>query len=152
VSAINYSSIDHTFPIASQDNSTLGFRNNFTFIKDALQVAKTEITTLEKSHIYSIISASGGACTIDVTDGGYCRVTAEQATTFTFTNWPATYFELMLEVESDNISVGYVLSFPNTLNVGTLTAEYTMTVGKTSIFKIWYNGTITFVHRVGEFA
>lgn len=50
-SNINYTTIDESFPIAGQDNNTAGFRDNFTSIKTAFQVAKTEITTLQSNSL-----------------------------------------------------------------------------------------------------
>ena len=50
-SAINYSGIDPTFPIAGQDNDSQGFRDNFGTIQTALEVAKTEITGLQTNVV-----------------------------------------------------------------------------------------------------
>ena len=38
---------DEAFPVAGQDNDSQGFRTNFNVTKVALELAKTEITTLE---------------------------------------------------------------------------------------------------------
>lgn len=46
-SAINFSSIDATFPVAGQDNNSQGFRDNFSYIKNGLATASTEISTLQ---------------------------------------------------------------------------------------------------------
>ena len=46
-SAINTDNISGTFPVAGQDNNSQGFRDNFTNIKAGLNVAKSEITTLQ---------------------------------------------------------------------------------------------------------
>lgn len=45
-SAINYTTIDISFPAAGQDNDSQGFRDNFARIKTALGTAQTEITYL----------------------------------------------------------------------------------------------------------
>jgi len=50
-SAINFNSIDGNFPIAGQDNDSRGFRENFTFIKDSLAIASTEISDLQKHAV-----------------------------------------------------------------------------------------------------
>lgn len=47
MSNIIFGTIDQTFPIAGQDNSSQGFRTNFSIIKSALETAKNEITDLE---------------------------------------------------------------------------------------------------------
>lgn len=46
-SEINYSSIDETFPLAGKDNDSQGFRDNFGYVKNSLQAAKSEIETLQ---------------------------------------------------------------------------------------------------------
>lgn len=46
-SNINYTSIDETFPIAGKDNDTQGFRDNFGYVKNSLQAAKSEIEDLQ---------------------------------------------------------------------------------------------------------
>lgn len=50
-SNINFNNIDGAYPIAGQDNSTQGFRTNFTNIKNNLQIASTEITDLQNKVI-----------------------------------------------------------------------------------------------------
>lgn len=46
-SQINYSAINSTYPVASQDNNTQGFRDNFAATKTTLQYANSEITDLQ---------------------------------------------------------------------------------------------------------
>jgi hypothetical protein len=46
-SSINYVSIDESYPIAGQDNDSQGFRDNFGYIKNSLQSAKSEIEDLQ---------------------------------------------------------------------------------------------------------
>lgn len=50
-SAINFQGVDATFPIQGQDNDSQGFRDNFTYIKDGLAVAYSEITELQNKVI-----------------------------------------------------------------------------------------------------
>ena len=50
-SAINYTGIDPTFPVAGQDNDSQGFRTNFGAIQTALETAKTEITGLQTNAV-----------------------------------------------------------------------------------------------------
>jgi hypothetical protein len=50
-SNIIYDTIDGTFPVSGQDNSTQGFRDNFTIIKNSLSAARTEILTLQSSAV-----------------------------------------------------------------------------------------------------
>jgi len=50
-SQINYDIIDGTYPVAGQDNSSQGFRDNFTNIKNNFQSAYDEITDLQNKVI-----------------------------------------------------------------------------------------------------
>jgi len=50
-SNINPNNIDGNYPIAGQDNSSQGFRDNFTNTKNNLTVAKTEITDIQNKAI-----------------------------------------------------------------------------------------------------
>lgn len=46
-SNIDPSNINENYPIAGEDNDTQGFRDNFTFIKESLDTARNEVTTLQ---------------------------------------------------------------------------------------------------------
>lgn len=50
-SNINYAAIDADYPTAGQDNNTQGFRDNFSSIKTALEVAKSEINKLQTNSV-----------------------------------------------------------------------------------------------------
>jgi len=50
-SAINYTNIDATFPVAGQDNSSQGFRDNFQNIKTNFQYAAAEISALQANAV-----------------------------------------------------------------------------------------------------
>jgi hypothetical protein len=155
MSNIVYSSIVETFPVANQNNDTVGFRNNFASIKTALNVANTEITELQRSHVFSETSPSAGECEIDASVGEYFKIVVGETTAFTITNWPVidtnpAYSELTLEIVSDLPAEARTVSFPDTLNVSSIT--YTITSNKTSIFRIWKSSTNTFVHRLGQYS
>ena len=47
--------VDGTFPVAGKDNSSQGFRDNFTAIKNNFTNAKTEIESLQTNAPYSKI-------------------------------------------------------------------------------------------------
>lgn len=51
MSTINTSAIDANYPIPGQNNSTQGFRNNFSSIKQNLNIAATEITDLQNKVV-----------------------------------------------------------------------------------------------------
>jgi len=50
-SAINYSAINTSYPVAGQDNNSQGFRDNFTAISSGLAIAKAEITALQQNSV-----------------------------------------------------------------------------------------------------
>ncbi len=51
MSSINTNSLDVNYPIPGQNNSTQGFRNNFTNIKQNLDIAGNEITDLQNKAV-----------------------------------------------------------------------------------------------------
>ena len=51
MSTINTNGIDVNYPIPGQNNSTQGFRNNFSAIKQNLNIAGTEITDLQNKVV-----------------------------------------------------------------------------------------------------
>jgi hypothetical protein len=59
MSNINPNNIDGTFPIAGQDNSSQGFRDNFTNIRNNFSYAQSEISDLQAKAI--TVSALTGA-------------------------------------------------------------------------------------------
>jgi hypothetical protein len=58
-SQINYGVINTSFPVPGADNDSQGFRDNFSGISAALQVAKTELTELQTNAIISADLATG---------------------------------------------------------------------------------------------
>ena len=113
-SSINTDSLDAQYPVAGTDNDSQGFRDNFGNIKDNLNFAKTEITTLqedtaktnadndfngnqitganmiantEESYVGGNISASQN---VDFANGHYqiLGVTGTDSITLTLTGWP----------------------------------------------------------------
>jgi len=52
MSTINTNGIDVNYPVPGQNNSTQGFRNNFTNIKNNLDTAGTEITELQQKSVF----------------------------------------------------------------------------------------------------
>ena len=104
--------IDGTFPIAGQDNSSQGFRDNFTAIKNNFEDAKTEIEDLQTNKAstssntsfnnYTVSEAvfkdtaltvyahgtTSGTKTLDHTNGHYHTLTTSGNVTLAFANWP----------------------------------------------------------------
>jgi len=67
-SQITPSNIDGTFPIAGQDNSSQGFRDNFTNTKNNFQVAYNELSDLQ-SKVLLKSALSGTAINNDMNNG-----------------------------------------------------------------------------------
>jgi hypothetical protein len=116
MSNINTSNIDPLFPVAGQDNSSQGFRDNYNSIISQFQIAKDEISELQtKSVLKDNLSGSelsndmqeaeitnatlknpgykalpASATTINVTAGSYFKVAAlasgNTSTTITITS------------------------------------------------------------------
>jgi hypothetical protein len=108
-SQINPNNIDGTFPVAGQDNSSQGFRDNFTNTKNNFQYAYNEITALQANAVLkgqtnnlggSIISnaafsgirevnfnhgtVTGGAITYTFANGSYQILELGSTVTVTF--------------------------------------------------------------------
>lgn len=111
-SNINYASIDQDYPIAGKDNDSQGFRDNFGYIKNSLEAAKTEIDNLQNNsattiddndfHNHQISKASLINCGEVLHDGG--TVTATTA---------LRYYEGSVQQFRVNANVTFTLSgFP----------------------------------------
>lgn len=117
-SNINPYNIDGTFPVAGQDNSSQGFRNNFTNIKNNFTFAQNEINDLQSKALLtsaltgqtlnndlaggvlkrpqllawtsSIIDlgAVAGPVTLDFNSGNYQQITTAGAIALSFINLP----------------------------------------------------------------
>lgn len=68
-SNINFSGIDALYPVAGQDNDTQGFRDNFSYIRDSLQSAKSEIEDLQLKAVLKDQLTDGGAVDNDLGGG-----------------------------------------------------------------------------------
>jgi hypothetical protein len=106
--------IDGSFPIAGQDNSSQGFRDNFTAIKNNFEDAKTEIEDLQTNKAstsgntsfnnYTVSEAvfkdtaltiyphgtTSGDTTLDHANGHYHTLTTSGNVTLEFANWPGS--------------------------------------------------------------
>jgi hypothetical protein len=131
-SAINYSAINITYPIAGQDNNSQGFRDNFAAISAGLAVASTEITGLQTNGIdvtqpsnnlqgttlvggaysqfngvfYNNSAVGSGGTFINIDNGPLQQVTLTANCTLTFKNWPASglYSVVRLIVFGDQVA------------------------------------------------
>lgn len=130
-SAINYTNIDATFPVAGQDNSSQGFRDNFQNIKTNFQYASTEISALQANAVlagqdnnlagsllanasvtglrevyYDHGTVSAGTLTYNWYNGSYQLVNLGASLTITFTNFSG--------VTDKTISIRLGIVVPNT--------------------------------------
>lgn len=120
MSNITTDSINGNYPIAGQDNSSQGFRDNFTSIKNNLTIAKNELTelqnkvvlksaltgiTLDNDFNYTLvkdmqvqgfadriypIGTISGAVTVDFSLGHVQTLTTSGTVTLSFTNIPTS--------------------------------------------------------------
>ena len=130
--------VDGTYPKAGQDNSSQGFRDNFSAIKTNFTEAQTEIEDLQrnKANLNSssdfadnevtrakfkdtaetvyLHGTTGGAVTLNHENGHYQTLTVTADTTFTITNFPASgsLGRIILDVTVAPSSTG-VLTFPS---------------------------------------
>lgn len=51
MSTLNWETVDQNYPVAGRDNDTQGFRDNFSVIKEALQVTEEDLTTLQNDTV-----------------------------------------------------------------------------------------------------
>lgn len=119
-SNINPFNIDGSFPVAGQDNSSQGFRDNFTNIRNNLGYAKAEIEDIQNKAVlksgltgqpidnnmagstlvqptlksyYEAIYDQGslsGTIPLFYTDGNVQKVTSDGPCTLAFDGWPAS--------------------------------------------------------------
>lgn len=134
MSDIDFSGILTDYPIAGQDNDSQGFRDNFTAIYNAFQVAKAEITKLETNsvlkanlddntavvndlngssiidgfynnfHGTSYSNEVSGPWPIDVRAGSLQNFTISDDIQFSFTNWPQSGYFGKVTIHLSNAS------------------------------------------------
>ena len=131
--------IDPNFPTAGQDNSSQGFRDNFSAIKTNFTQSKIEIEAMQSNKanlnassnftdnevsrakfkdtsetVYAHGSVSGGNVTLNHENGHYQTLTITANTTFAFLNFPATgsLGRIILDITVAPTSTG-VLTFPS---------------------------------------
>lgn len=177
-SNINTNLIDTTFPIAGQDNSSEGFHNNYTAIKNALNTAASEISELQitavlkntdndldknelsnavlKNTLKTVSSPIDLA--MDYDSGSYQKFETISNTTETYTTittptvWPSSgiHASILVEVYSTaTTNINFVA--PNTLRKETdLTLPHPVTTG-TTLWEVWTTdqGSEVFLRKIG---
>jgi len=172
-SNINYNSIDETYPIAGKDNDSQGFRDNFGYIKNGLEVAKSEIGDLQDNTAktndnndfnFKQISRAAfidcgdslhngetvnGPTLISYSDGSLQLFNVTNSLTFTLSGFPPlakeTVGKIRIQITSDDIHDINFVANAGTIkkNVGT-TNPLPVTGTGTYVVDFWtYNGGTT---------
>ena len=133
--------VDGTFPKAGQDNSSQGFRDNFSATKNNFTEAKTEIEALQTNKASLNASSdfadnevtrakfkdtsetiyahgtTGGAIILNHGNGHYQTITTNASITLSFTNWPATATLGKIILDVTCASVAHTLTIPSAVMV-----------------------------------
>ena len=136
--------VDGTYPKAGQDNSSQGFRDNFSATKNNFTEAVTEIVALQTNKANldaasdftdNIISrailkdtaetiyahgTTGGAITLNHENGHYQTITSNASITLTFTNWPATATLGRIILDITYASTAHTITIPTAVLVSGL--------------------------------
>ena len=133
--------IDGTFPKAGQDNSSQGFRDNFSAINTNFTEAKSEIEALQTdkaslnassdfadnevtrakfkdtSQTIYAHGTAGGSIALNHANGHYQTITLNASATLSFTNWPATgnLGRIILDVTCTNVA--HTITIPSAVLV-----------------------------------
>jgi hypothetical protein len=100
MSIINPNSINGGFPVFGQDNSTQGFRDNFTNIKNNFVAAKSELEDIQGKVL--VKSALLGGVLDNDMDGGTITNAQLKAYTQTFLGLGQQFSEVTINFESGN--------------------------------------------------
>ena len=133
--------VDGTFPKAGQDNSSQGFRDNFSSIKNNFTEAKTEIEALQTdkaslnassdfsdnevtrakfkdtSETVFAHGTTGGSITLNHENGHYQTITSNAAITLSFSNWPATATLGRIILDITYASTAHTITIPSAVIV-----------------------------------
>jgi|TARA_R110000782_G_scaffold130640_2_gene222336 hypothetical protein len=133
--------VDGTYPKAGQDNSSQGFRDNFSATKTNFTEAKSEIEDIQtnkanlnatndfagnviedaelkdNSETVYAHGTAGGAITLDHENGHYQTITTNASVTLSFANLPATgkLARIVLDISCPNVA--HTLTIPNSVLV-----------------------------------
>lgn len=148
-SQINPNNIDGNYPVAGVPNNSQGMRDNFTNTKTNFQYASDEITELQNRGIFKAaltgttldnnmgdnliyavrlqdvswtyipITATSGSVSVDFSAGQYQSLTPTGSVSLSFSNWPASGSAGTLYLTVTITNVGYTLTLPAAVSVGT---------------------------------
>lgn len=133
--------IDGTYPKAGRDNSSQGFRDNFSAIKTNFTEAKTEIEDLQTnkaslnasndfadnevigakfkdtSEVVFEHGTTGGAITLNHNNGHYQTITTNASVTLSFSNLPASGSLGRIVLDITCAAVAHTLTIPSNVIV-----------------------------------
>ena len=133
--------IDGTYPKAGQDNSSQGFRDNFSATKNNFTEAKTEIEAMQtnkanlnasndfagniiedaelkdNSETVYAHGTTGGAITLNHENGHYQTITTNASVTLTLSNLPATVKLGRIVLDITCADVAHTLTIPSAVLV-----------------------------------
>lgn len=147
-SNINPNNIDGSYPVAGQDNSSQGFRDNFTNIKVNFQYAAEEIDDLQSKAllkaalsgstldnnmnnnlIYAAniqdfsatavnLGATSGSIDLNYAAGHYQTISTSGSVSLTFSNFPSAGFFGVLRLAINITNPAYTLTLPAAVSRG----------------------------------
>ena len=133
--------IDGTFPVAGKDNSSQGFRDNFSATKTNFTTAKSEIESLQNNSVQTnqasnfndnVISravlkdtaetvyghgTTGGVITLNHENGHYQTITSNASITLAFSNFPATSTVGRIILDITYASTAHTITIPTAVKV-----------------------------------
>jgi len=140
--------IDGTFPVAGQDNSSQGFRDNFTNIKNNFTFARNEISDLQEKVLlksaldgttlsndlsgtqlvrpqlsawtqsYVNLTSVSGTVNINYNSGNLQKLETAGSVTLAFINWPASGYGV-LRLWVEITDVNHTVTLPSSVTMGT---------------------------------
>jgi hypothetical protein len=148
-SQINPNNIDGNYPVAGVPNDSQGMRDNFTNTATNFQFARDEITELQNNGVFKAAltgttldnnmsdnliyavklndvswtylqnTTTSGTVTLDYSAGQYQYVSTTGNISLAFVNWPAAGSAGSMDVAVNITNVGYTLTLPAAVSVGT---------------------------------
>ena len=148
-SSINPNNIDGAYPVTGQDNSSQGFRDNFTNTKVNFQYAEDEINDLQAKVVLKAaltggvldnnmndvllyaariqdfsatkvsVAATSGSIAISYAQGHYQSIATAGSITLSFTNWPATTTYGYVKLQLNITNVAHTITLPAAVSLGT---------------------------------
>lgn len=146
-SQINPNTIDTAYPVAGQDNSTQGFRDNFSFIKQNFTYAASEITAIQSntavtngtnyfnnniqyggriqnySEVRAALGNVSGTANISYAAGHYQTMTLNGNTTVAFSDFPSGSNNGFLTLAVTVANTAYTMTLPAAVGTGSSAAS-----------------------------